>query len=107
MSENTPLRRVRRPSDPGAILRAHYMEPRGVSVSDLAEAVGVSRKHMSQVVNGHKRIEAALAVRLARVLDTTPTLWMNLQAAVDTFDASAELADWTPDRTFEAPVAAE
>jgi len=107
MSEDTPLRRERRPSIPGAILRAHYMDPRGVSVSDLAEAVGVSRKHMSQVVNGHKRIEAALAVRLARVLDTSPAFWMNLQSAVDAFDAARDLADWTPSRTFEAHVAAE
>lgn len=106
MSEDTPLRRSRRPSIPGAILRAHYMEPRGVSVSDLAGAAGVSRKHMSQVVNGHKRIEAALAVRLGRVFGTSPAFWLNLQAAVDTYDAACDLADWTPGRTFDAPVAA-
>lgn len=40
------LRRSRRPSTPGMILKAHYMEPRDISVTALAEALGMSRKHM-------------------------------------------------------------
>ncbi|MBP2232541.1 addiction module HigA family antidote [Azospirillum agricola] len=101
----TELRRNRRPSVPGAILKAHFMEPRGISVTALAEALGLSRKHVSQIINGHKRVEPTTAARLSKVLGTTPRFWLNLQAAVDEWDASEELADWTPVATFAAPAA--
>lgn len=98
------LRRNRRPTVPGAILKAHYMEPRAISVTAMADALGLSRKHVSQIVNGHKRVEPATAARLALVLGTTPRFWMNLQAAVDEWDASVEIADWTPSATFAPPL---
>ena len=97
------LRRNRRPSTPGMILKAHYMEPRAISVTALAEALGMSRKHMSQIINGHKRVEPLTAARLSRVLGTTPRFWLNLQTAVDAWDASVELADWQPHATFAVP----
>lgn len=97
------LHRNRRPTTPGAILKAYYMEPRAVSVTAMAEALGLSRKHVSQIVNGHKRVEPITAARLALVLGTTPRFWMNLQAAVDEWDASVEIADWTPSATFAPP----
>lgn len=101
------LRRNRRPSAPGAILKAHYMEPRDISVTALAEALGMSRKHMSQIINGHKRIEPLTAARISRVLGTTPRFWLNLQAAVDEWDASVELAGWQPHATFAAPASGD
>ena len=97
------LRRNRRPTGPGAILKAHYMEPRGISVTAMADALDLSRKHVSQIVNGHKRVEPNTAARLARVLGTTTRFWLNLQAAVDEWDASVETADWTPSATFAPP----
>lgn len=96
------ISRQRRPSTPGAILRAHYLEPRDISIKAFADAVGVSRKHMSQVVNGRMRLEASLAARIAVVLDTTPQFWLNLQNAVDLHDARAELAAWTPETVYPA-----
>lgn len=97
------LRQNRRPTMPGAILKAHYMEPRRISVTAMADALGLSRKHVSQIVNGHKRLDPTTAARLAIVLGTTPRFWMNLQAAVDEWDASIEIAGWTPGATFAPP----
>lgn len=96
----TDLRRNRRPTAPGTILRAHYMEPRGISVTALAEALGLSRKHVSQIVNGHKRVEPTTAARLSLVLGTTPRFWINLQSAVDEWDARESLKGWVPVATF-------
>ncbi len=98
--------RKRRPSHPGTILRAHYLEARGIGIGELAAAIEVSRKHLSQVVNGHKRVEPALAAKLAKVLGTTAQFWLNLQAAVDAWDAVAAVEGWKPGREFPAPVAA-
>ncbi len=94
--------RKRRPTTPGEILKEHYLTPRNISVSAFARAVGCSRKHMSDIVHGRSRIEAHLAARVARVLDTTARLWLNLQTAVDVYDAEQELKDWEPDRLYRA-----
>lgn len=83
----------RRPTAPGRILVAHYLEPRGLSISALARRLGVSRKHVSDIVNGRARVTPAVAVRLAEVLNTSPALWVNLQAEIDIHDAVLEHAD--------------
>lgn len=83
----------RGPTAPGRILKAHYLEPRGLSISELARQLGVSRKHVSDIVNGRARVTPAIAVRLAEVLNTSPALWVNLQAEIDIHDAVSEHAD--------------
>lgn len=96
------LKPERRPTPPGVILREHYLKPRSLSVADLARAVDHSYKHMSQVVNGKTGIEARLAWKLAAVFGTTPEFWLNLQNAVDLWDAHQSLADWRPEATYPA-----
>ena len=88
--------RKRRPSAPGDIIRAHYLDERGISVAALARAIDISRKHMSDIVNGHARIEPLVAARLAKVFGTSTALWLNLQTAVDAWDADREARSWKP-----------
>jgi addiction module HigA family antidote len=96
------LKSQRRPTSPGEILREHYLNPRGLSVADLARAVNHSYKHISQVVNGKTGIEAQLAWKLALVFDTTPEFWLNLQNNVDLWEAYESLAEWQPAKTYPA-----
>lgn len=86
----------RRPTPPGRILRHHYLKPRGLSVSAFARTVGVSRKHLSDIINERARVSPGVAVRFARALGTTPALWLNLQNAVDLWEAEREFADQRP-----------
>jgi addiction module HigA family antidote len=88
MMECTP---AWRPSAPGEILRELYLTPHGVSVAAFARAAGVTTKHMSQIVNGHVTVKATMASRIAAVLGTTPQYWLNLQDAVDLYDARESL----------------
>jgi addiction module HigA family antidote len=85
------IERKRRPTPPGELLVELYLKPRGVSISRFAEAAGVTRKHMSAIVNGHASITADLATRIATVLGTTAQVWLNLQNAVDLYDAGQEI----------------
>ena len=85
--------RTRRPSLPGEILAELYLAPHEISIAAFAEACGVSRKHMSGIVNGHVSITAELAARLAAALGTTAQYWLNLQNAVDFYDAEKHLAE--------------
>jgi len=80
-------KRIRKPSHPGDILKSHYLEPRGVSQKRFADSIELSEKQLSQVINGHRRLEPDVAVRLAKALETTTDFWLNLQKARDVWDA--------------------
>ncbi len=100
------LKRKRRPTDPGRILREYYLNPRGLSINKFAENAGLTRKHVSNIANGHVGITPETAVRFARVLETTPQYWLNLQNAVDLYDARKNLAKWRPSEIHPATIAA-
>ncbi len=91
----------RRPTHPGTILREMFLKPRNVSMTDLVEATGISRKHLSRIVNGHVKITPWVAIKLSAALETSPELWLNAQRNLDIFDARQDLIDWKPLRTFE------
>lgn len=93
----------RRPTHPGKILRNHYLAPRGLTVSELARASGLTRKHVSNIVNGSAPISPESALRIAKVLGTTPQLWLNLQSRVDLYDARLKLKSWRPAAVHVAP----
>jgi addiction module HigA family antidote len=71
------------PPHPGEILRADYLEPLGLSVTEAAAALGVTRKTLSAVLNERAGISPAMAHRLAKAFNTTPQFWVNLQAQYD------------------------
>ena len=71
------------PSHPGKIVRNGCLEPLGLSVTEGARALGVSRQALSNLVNGHARITPEMALRLAKAFDTDPELWVRLQANHD------------------------
>jgi len=83
----------RAPTHPGSILASHYLEPLSLTRTDLADLLGVSRKTVSQIVNGRCAITPAIALRLSRVLGTTPQLWLNLQNNYDLWHAGKS-ANW-------------
>lgn len=75
------------PPHPGEILRADYLEPLGLSVTEAAAALGVTRKTLSAVLNERAGISPAMAHRLSKALDTTPEFWVNLQSQFDVWRA--------------------
>ncbi len=90
------IERKRRPSSPGEILFKHHLEPNGVTIARFARASKLSQKHVSQIVHGHVSLTPETAVRFAAVLGTTPDLWINLQRAVDLWEAKKRLKRWKP-----------
>jgi len=83
--DRTPLEE--RPPLPGKVLAEHYLAPLGITVTELADAAGLARQHLSKIINGRARITAETAVRLGRVLGVDPCRWLDLQEAVDLYDA--------------------
>jgi len=71
------------PPHPGEILRDLCLEPLGLSVTDAAKALGVSRKTLSAVLNGRAGVSPEMAVRLSIAFDTTAESWLNQQVQYD------------------------
>jgi addiction module HigA family antidote len=86
--------RKRPPTHPGGILKRHYLEPLSLTISELANTLGVSRKTLSKIVNEHGSITPDMALRLSKALKTTPELWLNLQQNYDLWQASHKSEDW-------------
>jgi addiction module HigA family antidote len=80
--------RMHKPAHPGDILRELYLKPMGVTITQAAEALDVSRKHVSAIVNGRVPVTPDMAMRIAAVFATEPELWVNLQAQYDLWDVS-------------------
>ncbi len=76
------------PAHPGEILRDLYLKPLGVGITAAADALGVTRKHVSEIVNGHAPVSADMAIRLAGALGTEPEIWVNMQAQYDLWEAT-------------------
>lgn len=77
------LGRMHNPAHAGEILKEIYMWPLGVTITQAAEALGVSRKHVSAIVNGRAPVSPDMAAQLAGVFGTEPDSWINLQAQYD------------------------
>ena len=86
--------RKRPPSHPGSILKLHYLEPSGISVTDLAKELRLSRKTVSKILNERGAVTTDVSLRLSRAFDTTPELWLNLQRNYDLWHTANETTDW-------------
>ena len=79
--------KMHNPPHPGEILRELCLEPLGLSVTRTAEALGVSRKTLSAILNGRAGISPEMAIRLSKAFGTTAESWLNQQTQYDLWQA--------------------
>ncbi len=75
------------PPHPGEVLGELCLKPLGLSVTEAARALGVSRKTLSSILNGRAGISPEMAVRLSIAFDTTAESWLNQQVQYDLWRA--------------------
>jgi addiction module HigA family antidote len=80
------LPKNRRPSPPGNILKYEYLEPLRMTQQQLADAIGVTRVRINEIILGKRSITPDTAFRLAKIFNTTPDFWLNLQLHTDMWD---------------------
>ncbi|MDO8706030.1 MAG: HigA family addiction module antitoxin [Sulfuricaulis sp.] len=82
--------RMHNPAHPGEILLEMYLQPLRVTITQAAKALGVTRKHVSAIVNGRAPVTPDMALRLASAFATEPELWVNMQAQYDLWTVSRQ-----------------
>ncbi len=78
----------RRPTHPGEMLGEDFMPDYGLTVAGLAEALGVSRQSINELLRGRRAVSPEMALRLSRLFGNAPEFWLNAQRAVDLWDAA-------------------
>ncbi len=71
------------PSHPGEILKELFLDDLGISITTFSNAIDVSRKTVSAIINQHKRVTPEMALRFSTALKTSVDLWLNLQNNFD------------------------
>jgi addiction module HigA family antidote len=93
------------PPHPGESLREDVLVPLGLSITETAKALGISRKTLSEIVNGKSPITPDIAVRLERAFAAPPAdMWLRLQAAYDLRRAQRRLRNKPVRRLRKAAV---
>jgi addiction module HigA family antidote len=59
------------------------LKPLDLTITEAAEGLGINRKNLSPILNGHAGVSPDMAVRLANAFGSTPEIWLKLQMAYD------------------------
>ena len=93
----------RRPTHPGAILREDVLPALKMTQTELAQRLGVSRLSVSELLHEKRGMTPEMALRVAKLLNTTPESWLRMQEAVDLWEAKQnpeKLADIRPIKKY-------
>ena len=74
---------MKSPPHPGLSVKHDCLEPLGLSVTEAARRLGVSRRQLSDIVNCHSGISAEMAIRLDKAFGGGADTWLRLQATYD------------------------
>ena len=74
---------MKNPPHPGRSIRTACLEPLGLSVSEAAKVLGVTRQTLTKVINGKSSISPEMAIRLTKAFGSTPETWLRMQLAYD------------------------
>jgi antitoxin HigA-1 len=72
------------PAHPGEVLRDYLG---GISIAEAATRLGVTRAHLSRILNGHAGVSAAMSLKLSAALNTSPEFWLKMQMQYDLWQA--------------------
>ncbi len=78
----------RKPTHPGEVLSEDVIKPLGLTVTEAAKRLRVSRKTLSTLLNGKASLSPEMAVRIAKATKTSPESWLYMQAKLDLWIAA-------------------
>lgn len=96
---------IKNPVHPGCIVRHDCLEPLGLSVTEAARVLGVTRQALNNVVNEKAGISPEMAIRLSKAFGSSPETWVRMQAAYDLEQALKHQAKIRVERYHPRPAA--
>jgi antitoxin HigA-1 len=78
---------MRNPPHPGGIVRRQCLEPLGLTVTEAAKGLGVTRQALSELVNEKAGASVDMAIRLSKAFGSSPETWLGMQMAYDLWQA--------------------
>jgi len=90
------------PPHPGEIIKKLCLAPLGISVTEAAKALGVSRKTLSAILNGRAGISPEMAVRLSIAFGTSAESWLNQQVQFELWKAEQHRKELKVERLVAA-----
>ena len=88
MKNGNIIKRNRRPTHPGEVLREDVLPATKITQEQLAQRLAVSRRTVNEILNERRPVSVDMAHRLARAFNTTPDVWINMQTALDLWEAA-------------------
>ena len=83
----------RKPTHPGEMIREHFIPDYGLTATKLAEALGVSRQSVNELLRERRAVSPEMALRLSRLFGNSAEFWLNAQRAVDLWVAAQVVKD--------------
>ncbi len=83
----------RKPSHPGEILKKDFMEPLGLTQSQLSKELNTTFRTVNEIINEKRNISTEMAIKFARYFGTSEELWLNLQNQYDLYQIKAKKKD--------------
>jgi len=77
----------RKPTHPGKILLEDVMKPLRITITEAAKNLGISRKTLSEIVNGRCALSPEIAVRIGKATQTSPESWLAMQTRLNLWNA--------------------
>lgn len=93
MSIQNARKREVRPIHPGEMIREDFLPDYELTVASLAEALGVSRQTVNELLRERRAVSPEMALRLSRLFRNTPQFWLNAQRAIDLWDAAQAIRE--------------
>lgn len=81
---------MKNPPHPGEIVKKDCIDPLNLTITEAADGLGVSRKHLSALVNGRAGISPNMAIRLSKAFGGSPESWLSQQMQYDLRQAEEE-----------------
>jgi addiction module HigA family antidote len=76
-----------KPTHPGEVLLQDVIKPLGITITEAAQYLGISRKTLSELIHGKCGLSPEMAVRIAKATNTSPESWLAMQTRLDLWQA--------------------
>ena len=86
----------RKPVHPGNVLKEDVLVPLGLTVTEAANGLGVSRKTLSELINEKASLSPDMAMRIAKATKTSPESWLNMQSKLDLWKSEQKVLKVIP-----------